>query len=178
MTVPGFDGTGPLGKGPFSGKGMGYCVVKLDSKDDENQKSKRKEVFGMPRGDGIGPMGLGPMTGRAAGFCAGYFAPGYMIPIPGRGYYGRGRGFFGRGGGRGWRNWYHATGLPGWQRASIGLPAFGGCVNPALYPYGAEITPKQETNILKNQADFLKEQLEDIQSRIETSEKTQSEKNK
>ena len=28
-------------------------------------------------------------------------------------------------GGRGWRNWYYATGMPGWVRASYGLPAWG-----------------------------------------------------
>ena len=64
----------------------------------------------MPGGDGTGPMGMGPMTGRAAGYCAGYPVPGYMNPIPG---FGRG---LGRGGGRGWRNMYYATGLPGWMR--------------------------------------------------------------
>ncbi len=116
----------------------------------------------MPRGDGTGPMGLGPMTGRAAGFCAGYSVPGYMNTISGRGYFGRGRGR---------RNWYYATGLPGWQRASMGMPAFGGA-----YPYAPEITPKQEADILKNEADFLKKQLEDIQGRIETLEKIQAEK--
>ena len=50
----------------------------------------------MPRGDGTGPMGMGPMTGRAAGFCAGYPVPGYMNPIPGRGWgigFSHGRGF-------------------------------------------------------------------------------------
>ncbi len=125
----------------------------------------------MPRGDGTGPMGLGPMTGRAAGFCAGYSVPGYVNPASGRGYFGRGRGFHGRGGGRGWRNWYYATGLPGWQRASMGMPAFGGA-----NPYAAEITPQQEKDILKNEAEFLKKQLEDIQSRIETLEKIQAEK--
>jgi len=169
--MPGFDGTGPVGKGPFTGKGMGYCVIKLDSKDDENKNSKGKGVFDMPRGDGTGPMGLGPMIGRSAGFCAGYNAPGYMNPISGRGYFGRGRGFFGRGGGRGRRNWYYATGLPGWQRSSMGMPAFG-----RAYPYAPEMTPKQEADNLKNEADFLKKQLEDIQSRIETLEKVQAEK--
>jgi len=92
--------------------------------------------------------------------------PGYMNPI-----FGRGRGFYGRGGGRGRRNWYYATGLPGWQRASMGMPAFGGA-----YPYAPEMTPKQEMDILKNEADFLKKQLEDVQSRIETLEKVQTEK--
>jgi len=24
--VPGFDGTGPNGSGPFTGRGMGYCI--------------------------------------------------------------------------------------------------------------------------------------------------------
>jgi len=175
--MPGFDKTGPQGLGPFTGRGMGYCIAKLDTKldtDNIGSKNKRKEVFGMPRGDGTGPMGLGPMTGRAAGYCAGYSVPGYMNPIPGRGYFGGGRGGFGRGGGRGRRNWYYATGLPGWQRASMGLPAFGGWANPALYPYGAEMSPKQEADILKNEADTLKKQLEDIQSRIETLEKAQA----
>jgi hypothetical protein len=56
----------------------------------------------------------------------------------------------------------------------MGMPAFGGQVNPALYPYGTEITPKQEADVLKNEAEFLKKQLEDIQSRIETLEKVQA----
>ncbi|RKY32674.1 MAG: hypothetical protein DRP74_02005 [Candidatus Omnitrophota bacterium] len=137
----------------------------------------------MPRGDGTGPMGLGPMTGRAAGYCAGYSVPGYMNPAvgagfgAGRGFYGRGGGF-GRGGGRGRRNWYYATGLPGWQRAAIGMPAFGGWANPAMYLAPVDVTPKQEADALKYQADMLKQQLEDIQSRIETLEKAQQEDEK
>ena len=126
----------------------------------------------MPRGDGTGPMGLGPMTGRAAGFCAGNFVPGYANPAFGRGYFGRGRGGgFGGGGGRGRRNWYYATGLTGLQRAPMGMPAYGGA-----YPYESEITPKQEADILKNEASMLKKQLDDIQNRIETLEKLQAEK--
>jgi hypothetical protein len=123
----------------------------------------------MPRGDGTGPAGLGPMTGRAAGYCAGYSMPGYTNPIFGGGF-GRGRGFYGRGGGgRGFRNMYYATGLTGWQRASMGGPAFAGA-----YPYAGEVTPKQETDILKSEADLLKRQLEDIQGRIDSLEKAQS----
>ncbi len=95
--MPGFDGTGPAGRGPFTGRGIGFCVVQLD---DENVKLKakdEKEVIKMPRGDGTGPGGMGPMTGRAAGFCAGYSVPGYANPV-----YGRGAGFgLGRGPGRG-----------------------------------------------------------------------------
>ena len=173
--MPGFDGTGPVGKGPFTGKGMGYCVTKLDSKGNKNQKSKGKGVFDMPRGDGTGPMGLGPMTGRTAGYCAGYGMPGYVDPISDMGYFGRGRGFFGRGGGRGWRRGYWVTGLPGWARTGYGYPAFGGWIDPSL---GAEVTPKQEADILKNQAETLKKQLEDIQNRIETLEKVQTRESK
>jgi hypothetical protein len=55
----------------------------------------------MPLGDGTGPLGFGPMTGRAAGFCAGYPVPGYLNPIPGRGWFGVGRGGFPWGWGRG-----------------------------------------------------------------------------
>lgn len=40
----------------------------------------------MPAGDGTGPFRFGPMTGRAAGYCAGYPVPGFMNPIPGRGF--------------------------------------------------------------------------------------------
>jgi len=27
--MPGFDGTGPAGQGPLTGRGMGYCVMPL-----------------------------------------------------------------------------------------------------------------------------------------------------
>jgi hypothetical protein len=27
--MPGFDGTGPMGLGPLTGRGMGFCAVKL-----------------------------------------------------------------------------------------------------------------------------------------------------
>jgi len=168
--MPGFDGTGPKGQGAMTGGGRGSCIVKLDSNNVEINNTG-KGVFAMPRGDGTGPMGLGPMTGRSAGFCVGYNFPGYMNPISGRGYIGMGRGFLGRGGGRGRRNWFYATGFSGWQRASMGMPVFGG-----MYPNASEITPKQESDILKNEADFLKKQLEDINGRIETLEKVQAEK--
>ena len=84
----------------------------------------------MPRGDGTGPAGLGPMTGRATGYCAGYEQPGHMNPIPGRGFWCRG----GRAGGRGWRHWYYATGLTGWQRAPMGR--FCPYGEPYAAPYG------------------------------------------
>lgn len=122
----------------------------------------------MPFGDGTGPRGMGPMTGRGAGYCAGYAVPGYMNPIPGRGF---GMGF-GRGRGRGRSNMYYATGMPGWARASQGMPAFGGWVPPAP-AYAPEPTVQEESEMLKSQADFLKKQLDDIQNRISTLEKAQ-----
>ncbi len=131
----------------------------------------------MPYGDGTGPMGLGPMTGRAAGYCAGYPVPGYMNPIPGSGLWCYGRGWFGRG--RGFRHWYRATGLPGWMRASMGLPAWGGWINPAFFAgFPQEITPQQEAEILKKQAEIIQEELKTINERIKILEKLATEENK
>ena len=100
--MPGFDGTGPQGKGPMTGGGMGFCVLKESmEKHDQIEGlagiqgtpirmgiTERRKVTTMPRGNGTGPVGLGPMTGRAAGFCAGYSVPGYMYPVTGRTGYG------------------------------------------------------------------------------------------
>jgi hypothetical protein len=119
----------------------------------------------MPRGDGTGPAGMGPMTGRAAGYCAGYGMPGYMNQIGGRG-----RGFWGRGGGRGWRHWYHATGLPGWARAPYGYPAWGPVAQSQPFypgPGAATITAEQEIAGLKEQAQYFQNALDEINKRIE-----------
>jgi hypothetical protein len=118
----------------------------------------------MPFGDRTGPLGLGPRTGRAMGYCAGFGMPGSANPVPGRGGFGfsRGSGLGWSGRGRGWRCSYRATGLPGWARAGYGYPL-----------YGPEFTAKDEINVLQDQADFLKKQLEDIQNRISTLEKVQ-----
>ena len=105
--MPGLDGTGPLGKGPMTGRCRGFCVLKVSEQDPTELKGfagidgkpighvtksepyDGKEVIDMPAGNGTGPAGLGPMTGRAAGFCAGYPVPGYMNPVGGKlGFYG------------------------------------------------------------------------------------------
>ena len=99
----------------------------------------------MPRGDGPGPMGAGPMTGRRAGYCAGYDEPEFANPAP---RLGMRRGF--GGGGRGWRNMFYATGLPRWARAGFAPPM-----------------PQQEAEALKEQAGWLKDQLDAINKRIE-----------
>lgn len=119
----------------------------------------------MPFGNGTGPMGMGPMTGRGMGYCAGFPTPGYMNPGFGGGWFGFGRGR--GGGGRGRRNCYYATGLPGWARAGYGMPAYGGYGMPAygMYP-PPQPNPEEESAMLKDQAEFLKQQLDDIQNRI------------
>jgi hypothetical protein len=99
------------------------------------------------------------MTGRAAGYCAGYNVPGFMNPYGGRRFAGRPFGGFGRG--RGYRNMYYATGLPGWQRYNPYPPA------GATPGYAPDISPEEEMEGLKSQADMLKQQLNDIQARID-----------
>ena len=115
----------------------------------------------MPGGDGTGPSGYGPMTGRAAGYCAGYSVPGYMNPIPGRGFGGRGRGRgFGRGRGRGW----------GWSVPYGGYPY----ADPSAYsypyaspsPYAPEISPKEEASMLREQAKAMQGEIKAINDRI------------
>ena len=101
----------------------------------------------MPGGDGRGPQGMGAMTGRGLGFCAEYVGearPGFVSPgfIPGRGFYGRGAR------GRGFGNRFYAAG-----------PAVGMQTDPVL-------TVEEETSMLKQDADMLSKQLQDIQNRI------------
>ena len=102
------------------------------------------------------------MTGRGAGYCSGSPVPGYMDPIPGRGV---------RGGGRGWRHRFYATGVPGRQRAGRGLAASRAIRrrenrDPAPLQSSVAIR-EQEIELLRHQAEALKDTLEDITSRIE-----------
>jgi hypothetical protein len=118
----------------------------------------------MPAGDGTGPFGRGPQTGRGAGYCSGYDAPGWVNPGPGRGF------GLGRGGGWRHRNWYRATGIPGRARLGYG-PAWRG---PADWDYGPSAPApgapapgrEHETGSLRQQAEWLTEQLEAIGRRI------------
>ena len=109
----------------------------------------------MPRGDGTGPLGMGPMSGRTAGYCAGFGMPGYANPAPGRGFgkgFARGRGS--QGGGRGWRHWFYATGLPRWAR-------LGGSAMPQQQP-----DRELERQALKGQADAMQSELDLIKKRL------------
>jgi hypothetical protein len=102
--MPGFDGTGPQGKGPLTGRGLGYCVLRERGEEPARVEGwagiegvpvvnanvakveQTKEVMQMPGGDRTGPAGMGPMTGRAAGFGAGFPVPSYMNPDGARAY--------------------------------------------------------------------------------------------
>ena len=107
----------------------------------------------MPGYDGTGPRGMGPMTGSGRGYCA---MPAER-PV---GNMPAGR-FLRRGGGRGWCNWYYAAGIPGWQRSAYGYPAYS-----RQYPYTSELTAEEEKKALRSEAELLKQELSDIQSRI------------
>ena len=116
----------------------------------------------MPRGDRTGPRESGPMTGRGMGYCTGYPGPGYMYPGPGFGY-SRERGF---GRGRGWRH--------------FGFVPFWGYPLPQIAPYSpitgfrslddpwgaAILTPENELNFFKAEAELLEDELAGIEKRI------------
>ena len=133
----------------------------------------------MPGGDGTGPGGMGPMTGRAAGFCAGYNVPGYANPVGGRGYFGFGRGRgMGRGFGRGFGGGRAGYGFPVYG-AAMDPYAYGSAVNPYAYggaPFTPTVTPQQELDSLKGQAEYLEDSLDGIKKRIEELESQKSSK--
>lgn len=85
----------------------------------------------MPGFDGTGPMGMGPMTGGGRGFCS---------------------------------PWRVAA---GWRR--LALPRW----NPYTYPYPYEFGPlapqmtrEQELDFLKSEAQALRDELEELETRI------------
>lgn len=138
---------------PYGQKGSEICFVGFYPQPPDissggasalRLSSEKGKVINMPGGNGTGPTGMGPMTGRAAGYCAGYPAPGYANPIPGRGYglgfgrgWGRGRGF-----GRGF-GWYGA-----------------------VYPYASNVAPQQEADMLREQAKAMQEEVKAVNERI------------
>ena len=88
--------------------------------------------------------------------------------------WGRGRGGGwggGRGRGRGWRYGYYATGRPLWARYGYAPPAAPPPVGYA--PYGAS-SREEEVAYLRTQAEWLRETLETITSRIEELEQEEA----
>jgi len=107
----------------------------------------------MPRRDGTGPFGTGCMAGRRGGYGRGAGISWYENPSKG---FDRGcRGGRTEGNGFRWRNWFRATGLPGWMR-------FGG--------YCADHSTSgrtNEENDLRDRANLLQAELESIRQRLE-----------
>ena len=64
------------------------------------------------------------------------------------------------GAGRGWCRWYTATGLPRWAR--WGVPPVGALGAPSIRP-----TREREIGMLKDEARWLKDQLESIGKRMD-----------
>jgi hypothetical protein len=97
----------------------------------------------MPGLDGTGPRGMGPMTGWGRGFC--------IIPISPSSptYTEKG-------------DYLPSYGVPG------STPHYGArSTNPAAVPFASQMTRKQELGFLKNQAQAMRRQLEQIEARIQ-----------
>ena len=107
----------------------------------------------MPYGNRRGPLGLGPRSGRGLGYCSGYDSPGYTKPYPSMDnmMFREGFGCFGRG--RGWRNMFYLTGLPGWARYT--------------YPQPFELNDETEKELLTNQISLLEKEVETMRKRVE-----------
>jgi hypothetical protein len=146
--MPGFDGTGPFGQGPMTGRGRGFCVL-TNSKESSGQvegfvgingrpvgkmnegfRFPGKVVIDMPFGDGTGPAGLGPMTGRAAGFCAGYPIPGYMNPVASASWMGPALG----------RAGFYGSGVPAVGPYGVGAYGYGASYGMPYGGYGMPYT--------------------------------------
>ena len=100
----------------------------------------------MPRGDGTGPMGMGRMTGRGAGICAGFAALRYIDAGTGYGT--------GLGRGRGFRRMSYFAGVP--EREPLGFGAYSGAFK----------TPADEKEYLNNQAELLKNRMQQVEKRL------------
>jgi hypothetical protein len=120
------------------------------------ERSLQKEVLFMPRGDGTGPMGFGPMTGHGAGYCAGFPVPGYANPYP----------RMGRGMGRGYRRRFVATGMPYWAQYGY-APGAPVAYQQPVFPGYAQVSPDEEKEMLREQAEILKDQLDSIVARLD-----------
>ena len=123
----------------------------------------------MPGFDGTGPRGMGPMTGGGRGFCSpwgiGAAPGGYGIP-QGVGY------GYPRYSGAGVP--YPFYGAPASVPGQAPYPSYGGIPYggapigpmPGAMPFAPQVTPEQELDFLRNQAQTMKGQLEQIESRM------------
>ena len=143
--MPGLDGTGPRGMGPMTGGARGRCNPNFAGAE------------GYPYGvyGGGSPYGYG--RGRGGGFGRGFGFRGYSPPWP---YVGLGRGGLPRGG---------AYAAPGYDPYGVpeAYPPPGGSGMPGMSPFGASMTSEQEIEFLRNQTQVLKEQMGQIDARIQ-----------
>jgi Family of unknown function (DUF5320) len=102
----------------------------------------------MPGFNGTGPLSAGPMTGHGQGYCM-----SHISPDPGF------KQVSCSGGGRGWRHWYHVTGLPRWARCASSTV-------PAAPVYAPPLYGGQELSFLKGQVEYLENALEHTKNRI------------
>ena len=135
--MPGFDGTGPSGRGPMSGQGRGFCVLKSSEAkssqlqgfagqqgipvchiDESFEKNSKKEIS-MQLGEETDPAILKPKKVNSSNFYAKYILPCYMNPITARVVY------------------YSPSGGP---FRSFGLRSYGYGINYAM-PYVNWINP-------------------------------------
>jgi hypothetical protein len=100
--MPGFDGTGPQGRGPMTGRARGYCVLQ-GSNDPSNhihgfagvqgtpvdlEFPEGKEVSAMPFGNWVGPVATRPVVGPPAVYPGwGNANPLLMGTVPPLGWY-------------------------------------------------------------------------------------------
>jgi len=92
----------------------------------------------MPGFDGTGPRGMGPMTGGGRGFCSPW-GIGAALAVYGT--------------------------PPG---VGYGYPYYGAApAVPGTVPFAPPMTREQELDFLKNQAQALRGQLEQIEARIQ-----------
>jgi len=96
----------------------------------------------MPGFDGTGPRGMGPMTGGGRGFCA--------VPLPAAGPAYRGGVV------------YPPYGAPGGVSYYGGGPAV-----PGGMPFASQVTKEQQLGFLKSQAEMMRDQLGEIEARIQ-----------
>ncbi len=175
--MPGRDGTGPMGKGPMTGKRSGSCILRIPDNPDEPiqgfageagwpvsfgaKPEREQEVFDMPHGDRTGPTGAGPRTGRLRGFCMGFGIPGTSNRVQDSASPGKGAG------GQGRRNRFPDTGLTGRQRSA----GFG--LGRGLSGFSAsdsDFVPGSQMETLRAQAESWKKLWSKSNERIQTLE--------
>jgi len=94
--MPGFDGTGPRGLGPMTGRGEGYCAIALPSAGTAKAPYGYAGLAGVPVGMSY-PYGNPPAYGPVSPVAAAPYRSFFGRPRRGMRFV-RGRG---RGGGRG-----------------------------------------------------------------------------